>query len=1210
MAGGRSQFEMMFQLQAQLGGAFNSTFAKAQQQMASMQKQVQGLNKIQSNISAYQKQQTALEATRQKLATLQQQYDNIQQEIGETEGFSSALENRLLSKQQQIDKTTASIERQTESLNRLEGELKDAGVDTENLADESTRLTTEMNDLKQKQEEVAESASRIGISGTQAIIAYQESLVASGIQEGLQKLWEETKACAEASIEFESAVTGVYKTVDGTDSQLAAISDEIKELSTNIPATTDEIAAVAEAAGQLGVATDDVMTFTEVMINLGESTNLMAEDAASSLAKFTNITGTVASDYSRLGSVVVDLGNNFATTEADIVAMATRLASSGTLAGLTEAEIMALAAAMSSVGIEAEAGGTAMTQTFSAIEKAVSQGGERLQSFARIAGMSADEFSTAWNTSPIEAIQAFITGIGHLDQQGESAVLVLDELGLSGVRQSNMLKSLGLAAGTLGNAVATANTAWDENVALTEEASKRYATTASQQAMMQNAFNNLRIAVGDNYTPALRSLYSTTTDVVSGMADFVEAHPGLVKAVSSATAVVAVATSGLTAYVAIVKTAAAAKALFSGVLGAATLGPIAAGIAGVAALTAVVVGLTSATEDETESVRQLTEASRADYYQLQQLETEYQQACAVYGETSGEALYLAWQIDELSTSFESNKQTVSEYVAACQAANDGLASMLDGNRNAFNEIGTNEGTTVALIDRLKELASQTDHTVAAEEEMKAIISELNEQYPQLVFAYEDVSGGVSDYAAAVEDAVQAQVELQRYEQARQGVTDTAIAIASAEERVTQATEMQTAAKERLIAAQKAYDEYVKNTSVGDSTGSTLPTFGEEYKELQAAQEAYDAYTAQIEAAQGILDQANADHEMYSQTLAEYATATGDASNSTDAFNDTISSTMEKVRALCAAYEEAYNAAHESVAGQYQIWDNAAQVVATDSDTITAALSSQTTYWQDYNSNLQSLSDRTGDIKGLSDMLATFADGSAESVNAVAGMASATDEELAEMVAAWQELQAEHDAVAESIAELKTNFTAEMDSLVAAVAQDIRNMNMSTQAAAAARATIQAYIQVAEDMLDDVYEAYKKVADAAAEALGSSPSSSKKSGYATGTRSAEPGFHYVGENGPELIFFNGGEQVLTAHETATWQNRLQAAATEVTTTNNTVVETDTGYSIPHSSIQVSFQIHGNVTPETVEMLNLYSEEFAERVRSVVDEANADAVRRRY
>ena len=120
--------------------------------------------------------------------------------------------------------------------------------------------------------------------------------------------------------------------------------------------------AVASAAGQLGIATPDIMSFTEVMVKLGDTTNLNAEEAASSLAKFANVTQMSAKDYDRLGSVIVDLGNNFATTESDIVSMATRLAATGELAGLSESQIMALATAMSSVGIEAEAGGTAMSK--------------------------------------------------------------------------------------------------------------------------------------------------------------------------------------------------------------------------------------------------------------------------------------------------------------------------------------------------------------------------------------------------------------------------------------------------------------------------------------------------------------------------------------------------------------------------------------------------------------------------------------------------------------------------------------------------------------------------------------------------------------------------------------------------------------------------------------------------------------------------------
>lgn len=195
--------------------------------------------------------------------------------------------------------------------------------------------------------------------------------------------------------------------------------------------------------------------------------------------------------------------NNFATTESDIVSMANRLAASGTLAGLTNQEILGLATAMSSVGIEAEAGGTAMTQTLAAIESAVAAGGEDLQKFATVAGESAQEFADKWKNHPIEAIQDFIRGLGKLDEKGESATMVLDDMQLSGVRQSNMLKSLALAADTMTGAVDLSNKAWSENTALTNEASTRYETTESKLKTLKNKVIDTAITFGGPFVDAL-----------------------------------------------------------------------------------------------------------------------------------------------------------------------------------------------------------------------------------------------------------------------------------------------------------------------------------------------------------------------------------------------------------------------------------------------------------------------------------------------------------------------------------------------------------------------------------------------------------------------------------------------------------------------------------------------------------------------------------
>ena len=244
------------------------------------------------------------------------------------------------------------------------------------------------------------------------------------------------------------------------------------------------------------------------MIDMGESTNLSAEEAATAIAKVANIMGLSSDDYSRFGASVVDLGNNFATTEKDIVMMANRLAAGGKLAGLTAPEILGLATAMSSVGIEAEAGGTAMTQTLTAIGNAVSlttkDSADDLALIAKVAGTTSEEFQQAWKEKPAEALQSFIKGLNTAREKGANMDAILMKLGMTGIRQGNMLKSLALSSDKMSAAVNRSNQAWKENTALTNEANKRYETTESQLKMFRNQLTDIAIEFGGPLIKALR----------------------------------------------------------------------------------------------------------------------------------------------------------------------------------------------------------------------------------------------------------------------------------------------------------------------------------------------------------------------------------------------------------------------------------------------------------------------------------------------------------------------------------------------------------------------------------------------------------------------------------------------------------------------------------------------------------------------------------
>lgn len=1025
--------------------------------------------------------------------------------------------------------------------------------------------------------DTADSAESFGSRATQAVDAVSSVLAAAGISAALKEIKEGFDECVQASMDFESAITGVAKTTDLTDEELADMSDAIKAMSTEIPASTTEIAAVAEAAGQLGIQKDALLDFTRVMTMLGTATNMTAEDAATALARFANITGMSADNYDRLGAVIVDLGNNFATTESEITQMGTRLASGGKLAGLTEPQIMALAAAMSSVGIEAEAGGTAMTQTLNAIEKAVATGEDSLQSFADVAGMSADSFAEMWNTDALGALTAFIRGLGNLDEQGKSAVLVLEDLGLTGIRQSNMLKSLALAADQMDSAVQTANTAWDENIALTNEANKRYATTQSKLDMMQNAYNNLKVAVGDAFTPALRDAYDAGTDVLNVLGEFVQENPALVKGVVTFTGVVGGATVALTAYAAISKVI---KALDMATMFGGAVGPIMLGVTAVAALTAGIVALSDASKDDVvPSVRELTEAAR----ELDSAMSDARAAC-----------------DDTVTTTEASANVANNYIDRLDELNS-LSKLSAEQQREYH------GILVMLTQTVPDLANyidlETDTINGGTEALRANTQAWKDN--AIAQAYQEQLTEI--YSKNADVLIEA-------EKNKIGLRDAEGKLAVAQKAQNDEFERQNRLYQE---ANQKVQEYYEETGLvtdanmwlGETTDELNWKLEQNAQAVMEAQDAVDAYQKAIDKDNDALQAAQDEIALAEEAVQNLTTATEDSTTATEdasrgygELNTEISSVKERVEALQQAYQEAYKAAAESVQGQYALWQQADSIVATSASSINSNLQGQITHWQTYNDNLASLRDRAGDIEGLTEMIGSFADGSSDSVNAVAGMAAASDEELAAMVESWNKLREEQNKAAEDIADFRTGFSETMDAISGDLEATIDDMDLGTEAAEAGRATIQGFIDGATGMLPTVQSAYSQLGYAALAALSrnvqnnnSVASSRRMSGfsrYASGTTSAETGLALVGEEGPEFVMMRGGEAVLNAADT-------HSAIEAMTSTSDS--------SVP---VQVNITVEGDVNDGVMERLETYGEEFAAQVRAVIREDNINAQRGAY
>jgi len=336
-----------------------------------------------------------------------------------------------------------------------------------------------------------------------------------------------------AAMDWESAWAGVTKTVDGSPAQMDELEASLRGLAKTLPSTHEEIAAVAEAAGQLGVKREDVVGFTKTMIDLGETTNLSADEAATAIAQISNVMGTMERDGSkgveRFGATLVALGNAGASTEAEILSMAKRIAGAAKLVGASESDVLALSNAMASVGIEAELGGGVISRVMQRMYGDVKAGGEGLDNLAKVAGVSSKDFATAFETDPVRAVDAVVKGLNNVKASGGDVISTMSDLGIKGTEETGVILRLAGAGDLLTDSLKLGDSAWQSNSALAEEAAKRYETTESKVKVAWNNIKDAAIEAGAVLLP----LIAGVAESVAGMAGAFGSLPEPVKGVLS-----------------------------------------------------------------------------------------------------------------------------------------------------------------------------------------------------------------------------------------------------------------------------------------------------------------------------------------------------------------------------------------------------------------------------------------------------------------------------------------------------------------------------------------------------------------------------------------------------------------------------------------------------------------------------------------------------
>jgi TP901 family phage tail tape measure protein len=351
-----------------------------------------------------------------------------------------------------------------------------------------------------------------------------------------------------AARDWESAFAGVRKTMDTTglsaDEQTAAfgkLEGELRDLAKTIPITAVELAGLAEAGGAMGVARDDLAEFARVTALIGTTTDVVAQDAATSLGKIGTVMRMTAADYDNFGSTLVDLGNKGSSTESQIIAVANRISGTASTIGLSVDEMLGWSAALANVGIEAEAGGSSFQRFAFTVQQAALMGGNKLSILAQTAGMTDAAFQQLWGSDTNAALTSVMVGFSKLSET--ESMVRRGMLGLDDIRISDFMTKLTGNVDNLTGSLGVAETAWGDNTAMMTEAEKRFDTVDSKLQLFWNRITDVGITLGNALLPPLTLTVEHVGNLVGILGDAAAAFP----AVTSVVAPLVTALAALTA---------------------------------------------------------------------------------------------------------------------------------------------------------------------------------------------------------------------------------------------------------------------------------------------------------------------------------------------------------------------------------------------------------------------------------------------------------------------------------------------------------------------------------------------------------------------------------------------------------------------------------------------------------------------------------------
>lgn len=1182
----RNTYTQDFVLNAVLNGGFKSVFTKAQQEFIKLGAEIKKLQEIQRDIASYQKQEQAIKNTSEKLENYKRQLALVEKQIEETTGSTTALEKEKLKLEQRIASTQAGFEKQSRTLEETEQRLKDAGVSTGNLIQADANLTRQIRELQREQEKAAEGAVSFGRAGVDAVEAMGAALAAAGIVSAMREISGGFISCVSAAGDFQEAMSAVEAISEASAEDMERLNAKAKELAASSKYTAQQSSGAMEYMAMAGWDAQEMLEGMSSVINLaaaaGEDLAQVSDIVTDNLTAF----NLKASDTAHFADVLAAAAAN-SNTNISIMGETFKNASSvaGAL-GYSIEDVAVMVGLMANNAVKGSRAGTALRNIFNGLLEGVTLTAE---SFGEL------DYSAVNSDGSMKSLMKTVEDLrGYFDQMTE-AEKVNNAMTIAGMRGYNGL--LAILKATDEDFQSLYESVNNSAGAAERMASVKLDNLNGDLTIMQSAWEALKITIGEEFNPELRKGTVILTDLINGANQFARDNPDVVKGLTVTTGAFGALTAGVVGLAAAIKLV---KALEMGtVLGGAVPEILAVG-AGVAALAGLFVMLK---EDWDESVRSAVELNSAveelnrtlGETSIRSIENE-EQANAAAAEA-----YLA-RIDELGAVQNRTEEQELRYQGALAGLLEVAPELSDFISQTVDEYGrvtyAVAGTTDAIWDNIEAMKQQ-----AVMAGMQDYLSELTKKHADVAVGIQLAEIDKADLEDQYEKLI-LKTNYIKWKQRRLTQEERAAGAGLSFNEELRLVEQEAANVSHQIAAY--------NTGIEEGNAA----LAESEKETLAAKKAMDALAETMgisrDGADGFSEGMDGVSESAEDTLRPLEAAD------------------EYLKELTETYYKAYDAALESVRGQYRLWDEAEKTVPSSLGGIEKALDSQLLGWSTRLENMNILSNAVGDIPGLYTMMGELVgDNSKDSTNMIAGLANAVKQgdidKVKKLTGTYIDLRKEQEKYAEFQADFQTSIPEATATLLGEVDEAIEGMDRSHDAAAAAHATIQAYIDAANDP-NELAAIRAAWANASAEAIralsaaqnplsdisvgGLTPTAILRNEanyyrkYAGGGILTQPHIGLVAEDGPEAII----------PLSASRRDRGAELWTEAGRQMGLLGGQDSERGQIYAPVQITIQVQGNASQDTVDAMQDYAERLAdlvtERVMDRFDEQRMDAARRAF